>query len=146
MTGITWTQRLSVGIGFIDNDHQELVRLLYTVEQYARRNQLDRMSEALLEFRRFAGEHFAREEAAMREHGYRLLDQHTRFHRALLEELDDVCARVERSETPASTLSEFLSEWLLDHILESDKHLGGFLEGRQESGNTTRSSDSTPTS
>ena len=125
-----WSPNLSVGIDFMDNEHQELMVAINQLHELLSSGQQERLADSLTELLRQTREHFEHEENTMREKGYRHLTHHKHLHDALLEELEEFRDRSASHEMHAGTeLSDFLKDWLLEHILESDKHLGGFLEG-----------------
>lgn len=124
-----WSPNLSVGIEFMDSEHQQLMGAINELhEQLSGGRQEDQVS-ALGDLLRQTREHFEHEERTMRDNHYRHFEQHKRLHDALLEELQEFRDRSASQGMQAGTERDFLKDWLLEHILESDKHLGGFLEG-----------------
>ncbi|MDH3452868.1 MAG: bacteriohemerythrin [Gammaproteobacteria bacterium] len=125
-----WSPNLSVGIDFIDSEHQQLMAGINQLHELLNAGQHERLADALDDLLHKTREHFEHEENTMRDNGYRHLKHHKGLHDALLEELEEFRDRTASNDMHAGTeLSDFLKDWLLEHILESDKHLGGFLEG-----------------
>ncbi|MDH3714546.1 MAG: bacteriohemerythrin [Gammaproteobacteria bacterium] len=125
-----WSPNLSVGIEFMDTEHEQLMGAINELHEQLSSGQQERLAATLNELLRQTREHFEHEESIMRKHDYRHFEQHKRLHDALLEELEEFRDRTgKQGKHPGTELSDFLKDWLLEHILESDKHLGGFLEG-----------------
>ena len=125
-----WSPNLSVGIEFMDSEHQQLMGAINELHEQLSSGQQDRLVATLDDLLRQTREHFEHEESTMRDNAYRHFEQHKRLHDALLEELEEFRDRTGKQNMhPGTELSDFLKDWLLEHILESDKHLGGFLEG-----------------
>ncbi len=126
-----WSPNLSVGIGFMDADHQALMVHINELHELASGDSAPAMLDKLDELIAATEAHFAREEAAMQDTDYSCEGLHRDLHAALVEELHELRDRTANEGMRLGTeLTRFLSDWLLSHILESDKHLGGFLEGR----------------
>jgi hemerythrin-like metal-binding protein len=66
----------------------------------------------------------AREEYPEAEH-------HAKIHQALTEEIQEFRKEFGAGMEIGPEITEFIKRWLISHIMESDKHLGGFLEGRR---------------
>lgn len=126
-----WSPNLSVGIDSMDREHQQLMEGINRLhETLSSGREGTRVAATLDELLQLTREHFAHEETLMHDNGYGHLAHHKHLHDALLEELSEFRDRTASHEMNAGTeLSDFLKDWLLEHILESDKHLGGFLEG-----------------
>lgn len=133
---ILWSDRYLVGVDRIDEQHKVLVNTLN--EANARlavnvtRELLEQITRDLLSYAIY---HFETEEALMQAYGYASQSaseaeihhqEHRHFSRqvvALREGLRDG-RLVSREE-----LLSFLNGWLLNHILQTDKHLGEYLLG-----------------
>jgi hemerythrin len=134
---IIWNDSYLTGIDRIDEQHKVLVNTLN--EANARlvvsvtRGLLEQITRDLLSYAIY---HFETEEALMQEYGYARLaaaddEKHRQEHRsfsqqvvALREGLRDG-RLVSREE-----LLSFLNNWLINHILNTDKHLAEFLNSQ----------------
>lgn len=122
MAPLEWGTELSVGIPEFDRQHQELVDLVNRAYDLVRRHDdatalLSLIDELLAHIR----QHFADEEAAMRDSSYPRYEDHCREH----DELLDTVIRLQHDlrlgrAAPSLQVPAFLKSWLLDHILESD--------------------------
>jgi len=121
---MTWTERLSVGVKVLDEDHKRLVALvneLYDAMQAGHgRDTLGRILDGLV---RYTKEHFAREEKFFAQSHYPAADSHRQQHEALTRQVMDVQRKYAAGS--ASTLSldvlQFLKNWLINHIQGSDQ-------------------------
>jgi hemerythrin-like metal-binding protein len=132
MAFIHWNPNLSVGIDFMDADHQQLITLLTELRDVVGTGQMQTPAiEKLDELIEFSQQHFRLEERLMRENNYREFEQHKALHETLLQEIAELRQRLVSGKTDSGPeIMDFLKDWLIRHILESDKHFGGFLEGR----------------
>ena len=127
-----WSPNLSVDNEIIDGDHKALIEGLNTLGEAIDSGSGSEQVLALLDnLIASTRSHFAREEEIMRGVGYPDLEPHRRLHEALLSEIDELRDNFEAGnmDIGEETLA-FVKTWLTSHILESDKTLGGFLEGR----------------
>lgn len=132
MAFLRWSPNLSVGIDFIDADHQQHVTLLTELHDLMEsgKNRIAAV-EKLDELDEFSQQHFGLEERLMKENDYPGFKQHRAVHEAFLQELAELRERLVSGDTDMGPeLIDSLKDGLIRHILESDKHLGGFLEGR----------------
>lgn len=121
---IEWLDDYATGIARIDQDHQRLVELINRVED-AIRNRYSSAAVAAIfeELEEYASEHFGREERLMADSGYDGLDAHIASHRLFVGQLETLEAAIVASgdEVALDGLFEFLSTWLVSHILREDK-------------------------
>jgi len=94
---MTWTEKLSVGVGVLDEDHRKLVQ--YT---------------------KF---HFAREEKFFAETGYAAAGPHKQEHDALTRQVMEVQQKYAAGASATLSLDvlQFLKNWLINHIQGSDQ-------------------------
>ena len=125
-----WSPNLSVGVEFMDADHKRMIELINELHEITATRRKEDILATLDELIEVTSGHFQREEHFMRAHDYRWYKLHHRAHEGLLEELAEFRERTAAEDIElGQELTRFLDEWLVSHILESDKHLGGFLEG-----------------
>ncbi len=132
MAFVDWSPNLSVGIDFIDADHQQSITLLAELQGLVASDQPRTAAiEKLDELIEFSEQHFRLEERLMKENNYREFAQHQAIHKKLLQQTAELRERLASGATDIGPeVMDFLKEWLMRHILESDKHFGGFLEGK----------------
>ena len=132
MAFVNWSPNLSVGIDFMDADHQQSITLLTELQDLVASDQPRTAAiEKLDELIEFSEQHFRLEERLMKENNYREFAQHQAIHKKLLQQTAELRERLASGATDIGPeVMDFLKEWLMRHILESDKHFGGFLEGK----------------
>jgi hemerythrin len=131
MTAVHWSPNLSVGSEEIDSEHAELIDLLNSlaadVEAGAEREStlegLDRLISG-------TEQHFRHEEEIMAREDYPDLYYHRRIHQALMNEIRNFRGDSEDGMKIGPEVTDFIRTWLINHIIESDKQLGGYLQGR----------------
>ena len=76
-------------------------------------------------------DHFKNEEALMQNEQYPELDEHKIEHRTLIEEVAVFKERLLNNFFDGrQDFYRFLREWLLNHILESDKKFGAYVSAK----------------
>ncbi|MDX1487273.1 MAG: bacteriohemerythrin [Acidiferrobacterales bacterium] len=134
MTFLQWSPDLSVGMDFMDADHRKLMELLNELHDLIDPGQLQTAAiDKLDEIIDFAEQHFRLEERLMEESDYEEFEQHRQSHEILLQDIAELRQYLTTGEKSAGPkIMDFLKDWLMHHIAESDKELGTFLEGKLE--------------
>jgi len=121
---MTWTDKLSVGVGVLDEDHKKLVGMLNELFDAMRagqgRDSLGRILNGLVQYTKF---HFAREEKFFAQTGYPAAVPHKQEHDALTRQVLDVQQKYTAgaSATLSLDVMHFLKDWLVNHIQGSDQ-------------------------
>lgn len=132
MSLITWNDQLKVGVSIIDNDHQQLVRMVNELADAMKaghgKDVLDKLFHGLVDY---TVKHFGNEERLMQQHGYPESPDHKKQHEDLKKQAVDLQQKFKggSSSVTIETLN-FLKNWLANHILGTDKKLAGFLNGQ----------------
>ena len=129
MALLTWSEKYSVGIAKIDQQHQglvEAINLLHSEMLQGKGKQvLDVILDKLVEYTKV---HFATEEKLFATHGYPQQVDHRRQHQALTEKVLKFQADFKAGKVVISTgILEFLRDWLMTHILKEDMAYRSFL-------------------
>ena len=125
----TFTKDCLIGVTEIDNEHKRLFELIGEVDD-ALKADCDSVSTALAllnELKQYAVNHFAHEEAYMEKINDPELERQQKEHQAFVEKvnsyrLSDVTD--ESAKALILELLEYLSRWLMGHILGSDILIG----------------------
>ena len=125
-----WTDKLSVGLEGLDDDHKRLLEIIASLESGEDAAAVETALRALM---RYAQLHFAREQAVMRRCGFPGLAGHIESHGAFKEKLK---AEIDRFEAnPAANtaatreaLIAFLGDWWKRHISQDDRAYKPFIE------------------
>ena len=130
-TIMEWSSVLAIDHGDIDNEHQVMVELLNKLHNALQTRNMVQVSDLLEQFSSAAMEHFAMEEQLMQELGYPHLQRHKAQHDELAERAQDLHYDLIHNNIPFDEkITEFLRDWMLDHILGEDRELGLFLQNR----------------
>ena len=129
MAFINWTETLSVGVTLFDNDHKELIsianRLHDSITVGSQQVVLAPILNELLNYTIF---HFGHEEGMMLQYAYPAYEQHKKEHDALVAKVQDYSDQVKAGKTSISlSLIGFLKDWLVNHIMVSDKEYSEFF-------------------
>lgn len=113
---------LHIGIGVIDSQHQTFLTILQKIKECNYREHPEDLIMLVDELHLYTLYHFETEEKILEEHNVPNLEEHRKEHHALTERIEDyrmdclsdVCLLADR-------MSEFLEEWLFEHIEKIDK-------------------------
>ena len=119
---IKWTKDLETGVGEIDWQHKECIRLINALLD----NQLHKGSEALTDkgfrfMKRYIREHFQLEEKLMRKSGYLAFAEHKEFHDSFKADMEKMWQQYERGADVALKLNYQLVNLFINHINTLDK-------------------------
>jgi hemerythrin len=133
MPQFVWTDRMSVGVKLLDNDHKKLVLLINDLHDGLMtgrsRPALDRVVEKLVKFTRI---HFAHEEQIFAETGYPGAAAHKQEHDYMIEQIKHLQACF-KSDAPIALYLEgieLLKNWLFSHLHGSDQEYGPYLAAK----------------
>lgn len=133
---IAWRDAMCVGEPMVDDDHKHLVDLINTFElAISGGGKIDhkKVARVLLGLVEYTGDHFAREEELQRTIRYPYHESHRRSHRDVLKKLSDIVTEYSLTTDSAKRdrmvrdLANFLKEWLVDHIIQSDLRMKPYV-------------------
>ncbi len=118
-----------IGIEAIDKEHRRLFEI--AEETYQLRNQeflvdkYDQVRQILGELRDYTIKHFEHEEAYMESIHYKKMFTQKMQHNAFREKLEDwnLDCIDETSDGMIDEILEYLTNWLVNHILETDRQI-----------------------
>ncbi|MBS1209071.1 MAG: hemerythrin-like metal-binding protein [Proteobacteria bacterium] len=121
-----WSDEYSVGVEEIDEQHKALVDLLNNLHQAIHERHGTEVSRQILDdLAEYTRVHFAVEESLMRISSYPDFDNHKKIHTALIQQVIELQAKLDSGTAKISfELLHFLKQWLMHHIVESDKLFG----------------------
>jgi len=120
---IEWNNGFSVGVDFIDRQHQRLFDMLNEMIEERENTQVDSelVSETLSRMVAYAREHFKDEEQYMKSIDYPEYNLHFQQHSDFRKKSVEFCMNAWRHKKSIPTdIMLYLKEWLLHHILISD--------------------------
>jgi hemerythrin len=129
---INWDDSYSVGIKKIDEQHKVLVKLVNelhdAMSQGAATSVLSKVLGSLVDYTII---HFSTEEELMRSYSYPDLDKHKVEHDKLTGQVKDFQQKfLSGKSTITYELMDFLSDWLINHILDTDKKYSPYFSSR----------------
>jgi hemerythrin len=122
---LIWSEMISVGLDTIDAEHQDLFDAINDLHLAVIGHE-DRESVGSLLSRvaESTHAHFASEEALMESVKYNGKALHALKHQHLLDQLDAFVARFNRGTDLNEHSLNFIRDWAIPHILESDVNFG----------------------
>jgi hemerythrin-like metal-binding protein len=132
MSIITWSNMLSVGVSEIDHQHQVLIDLINRLGAVSDLASDSKNQQSVLdEMTCYAGAHFTYEAELMRQIDYVQSPQHLREHSDFVDAVKAMLQRRTLGESlQAQEFLVFLRNWLVNHILSTDRQLGKALNAK----------------
>jgi hemerythrin len=129
MSLVVWTDKLSVGVKSFDDQHTVLFEVINDLHAAMMKGQARAVIGPLLHsLVAYTRDHFAAEEEMMEAAKYPALPTHRINHRDLTQQVEEFVRRYDRGDiTLGVELSSFLSDWLANHILNTDQKYGPWL-------------------
>jgi hemerythrin-like metal-binding protein len=132
MAFLDFSEKLSVKVGQIDEQHKSLINIINDLHEAMAsgkgRMVVDDILSRLIDYTKM---HFGTEERLMAQYNYPDRIAHETQHIELINQVGDLYTRVRQGEVSVSLdTMNFLKNWLNHHILETDKKLGAFLAAK----------------
>jgi len=131
---VLWKDEYNVSIPAIDEQHKKLFDIANRISELLENelfvDKYDHIIAVLNELRDYTVEHFAAEEAYMLKHKYRKFLSHKALHHEFIEKINTVDLNQIDNEQNLylKDILNFVTEWLISHILQEDKQIGGLSE------------------
>ena len=132
MAIFAWNESYSVRVRQMDDQHQKLFEIINDLAEAMRDGKADGVIRDTVEqLAVYTRTHFLQEEVLMRQTGYPALAAHQEQHRKLMADVEQYKRAYEEghSASPVSLLN-FVRQWLVHHIKESDKAYSEHLNAR----------------
>ena len=129
MGAFEWTETYAVKVTGFDRQHRTLFRTVNELNEALRAGHgKDVVGKVLQRLIEYTASHFAAEEEAMDRNGYPEFAAHKAEHKALVEQVLKFQKDFQAGKPGVTTsLMPFLQRWLCNHILQTDKKYGPFL-------------------
>ncbi len=120
---IVWDKLFETGISEIDAQHKRLVDLINRVyDGFATSGTVVNLNQILTELTEYTKYHFRTEENYFEEFKYPDTDAHKTEHRKFVEKVQEFVDKVKTRKAVVNyEIINFLKDWLINHILDSDK-------------------------
>ncbi len=122
-----WSDEFSVGIEEINEEHKKLLSLVNDLhDNVGAGSAHEVLGKVLDELLRYVIYHFSHEEELFRSTNYPGTERHILQHRGLTAKVENIYAdfRANTSETLPQEVLDFLKNWLVEHIMGSDRAFG----------------------
>lgn len=127
---LVWKEEYSVGVKLIDGQHKRFVDLLndFKIAVNLEIPNVDSMQKVFCDLVDYVKVHFTTEEEIQRIYEYPMQKKHFRFHSDFVEKIYDFEKEIPKIHIEdIREMSDFLNNWLIDHIMKEDKVLAKFL-------------------
>jgi methyl-accepting chemotaxis protein/hemerythrin len=129
---MSWTDELSVGVRLIDEQHKVLLGLINELNAAMRARKSDAvMADIVARLKEYTVKHFGQEEEFFDRYGYPDTRQHKEIHAKLVQQVLDFEAALKSGKAKVTMdFMRFLKDWLVGHIMGTDKKYGPFLNSK----------------
>ncbi|MBF0421362.1 MAG: hemerythrin family protein [Magnetococcales bacterium] len=133
MEPVEWNSSFLIGFQEVDDDHQVLVRMFNTlVTNVSKGTSHEIIGQILNELVSYTAWHFRHEERLMQTYRYPGFMAHKKEHNDLVEQTVELQTKFHAGQqTINEQVINFLKEWLVHHILGTDKEMADFLMKKQ---------------
>ncbi|NDV23056.1 bacteriohemerythrin [Desulfovibrio sp. JC022] len=121
MALVEWKDEYSIGNELIDEQHKSLFVMLNELAEAGPGEKEGAAYTCLSRMLKYAQEHFRDEEKFMRDNGYPGLADHIKEHEGFIGQVEDYAEAVYNTYVPFQDMLEYLNNWLVGHILNSDQ-------------------------
>jgi hemerythrin len=124
-----YTEEYATGIDLVDAEHRELFKIIGQAYELVKlgveASDMDEIKVILDKLEKYTKGHFNDEEEYMESIGYDGIDAQKRAHAAFINKLDtlDYEKIKEKPQANMEALIEFLMQWLINHIMYTDKKI-----------------------
>ena len=123
---IIWNEGLSIGVKTLDDDHKKFLEIINSfseaIEQEATPDVFETMFSDLEEYVII---HFQKEEVLLKKCRYEGLSEHQEQHKSYSNQISELKEKFFSANNyiDAKDISHFLTDWLIDHIVNEDMKL-----------------------
>ncbi|MCP4120033.1 MAG: bacteriohemerythrin [Desulfobacteraceae bacterium] len=127
-----WEPRFKLGIDEIDEQHKKLVLLVNQLHKAMKLRKGRQKSEDILKaLADYTVVHFGFEEELFEKYNYPEKAKHTEIHKGLVAQVTDFKTQFQDGNAALTIdLMEFLTNWLKEHIMQTDKKYVPFLKDK----------------
>ena len=119
-----WSDKFSLGISKIDEQHQYLFSLGNEIEHIS----LAESKQSVMKLFNYINNHFKDEEEYQKEIGFPLFKSHRDAHNNLITKFNSIIEKKIETEEDLEEFKLFLYRWLVDHIVHEDMKIRNFIK------------------
>lgn len=129
MAYLIWDEKYSVGVREVDLQHKKLVELINGLHDAMKAGKgKDALARVLQDLINYAASHFATEEKYMTQFSYPAYPTHKNEHEKFVKQVLDFQKDFNSGKAVMTLdIMNFLKDWLLNHILGTDKKYEPFF-------------------
>ena len=129
---INWEPRFATGVTLIDEQHKRLIGFINELQDaLSKAKGKEVLSKILTGLGDYTVSHFGTEQGLMQKHQYPEYIAHKAIHDDLVAKVVDLTKKYQAGNMFLSTeVMTFLQNWLTDHIMNTDKKFGAFLNSK----------------
>lgn len=130
MPFIEWSPKYSVEFSSIDEQHRQLIKIINDLHDAMKNGKgKEILGTSISNLLDYTKTHFEYEEQEMKLKNYPELQLHSKIHKDLVNQVVEYKKKFDNGETVLTMdIMDFLRNWLLDHIMKTDKKLGSYLK------------------
>ena len=128
---LEWKDEYSVGESTIDEQHKGLFKLSNKIYDLLKKevDNSEAFRELFIALNDYTVEHFIYEEMYIQSQGYPQLKEHINQHIEFSKELKQLALGI-NEDSDINDIGEFVTTWLLQHVLNEDMKYKNFIENR----------------
>ena len=129
---LKWKDEYSMNEENIDKQHKGLFKLSNEIYNLVEKgiDDHEHFRELFLALNDYGIEHFLYEEMYMQEQNYPDLKEHIKQHNKFSNKVRDLCVGIDK-ETHIRDIGEFVSTWLVEHVLNEDMEYKEFIANKK---------------
>ena len=128
---IQWNNGLSIGVKTLDDDHKKLLEIINSLsEAIDKDEEIDVFEGIFSNLEEYVQIHFDKEEAFLKKCNYEDYSRHKKQHEVFADEIPRLKEKFFSTDNyvDAKDISVFLTDWLVNHIINEDMHLVSTFE------------------
>ncbi|GAM07906.1 methyl-accepting chemotaxis protein 4 [Geobacter sp. OR-1] len=130
-TIIKWNNWMTVQVSSFDEAHKKLIGMIGQLNDALQHGKTEAVIQEILQaLAAYCKEHFAEEERLMEKHGYPTFQEHKQVHDTFISKVGEVIRDYHEHKISPSQIMNLLSDWLMTHILKTDKKYGDFFNAK----------------
>jgi hemerythrin len=121
-TEVAWNEFYALALPEIDDQHKLLFQMINDLWQgILAKAEVPVTAEVLQRLENYTRTHFSAEEELMRSIAFPRIEEHRRAHRLFIDQISNTRRKWANGEPIGLEILHFLNNWLIDHILTTDK-------------------------
>jgi hemerythrin len=119
---------MSINVRQFDDQHKKLVEMVQRLNDAMKKGEgMHIVSSILSDLANYAESHLSQEEKFLQQNNYPDFAAHKQIHDDLRKKLGEVLNEYHAGRIVPAEIMNFLSDWLINHIMKVDKKYGVFV-------------------